>query len=235
VSGGLRLDGVSAGYGAATVLRDVSLTVAPGRVTALLGANGAGKTTLLRAAMGLATTTAGAVSLDSVALDRLSPEARAMRGLGWCPEGRRVFASLTVRENLLAASDEAAAARAMRVQEMTALFPDLGDKLDERAWRLSGGQQQMLAVARALMRRPRVLLLDEPTQGLAPRTAAAVLQAARMLADHDGVAVLLAEQNARRALAVAEDAVVLRRGAIAWSGPAALLRDEPTLRAALYG
>ena len=220
----LHIESLTVGHGGEPVLRDVSLAVEPGRVVALLGANGAGKTTLLRAVMGLVRAN-GRVRIGGREIGALSAERRAQAGLGYVPEGRRVFAGLTVRENVEVAAIGGAASRGRRIEEMFALFPALAEKADERAWRLSGGQQQMLAIARALAMRPPVLLLDEPSLGLAPIIAREVFTRLRAIAD-DGVAVLLAEQNAARALAIADEAVVLARGGVARRGSAAGLTPE---------
>ena len=224
MSAALHIEALTVGHGGEPVLRDVSLSVEPGRVVALLGANGAGKTTLLRAVMGLTPGT-GHIRIGDRQIGDLSPERRARAGLGYVPEGRRVFAGLTVRENVEVAVVAGAALRARRVEEMFALFPALAEKTRERAWRLSGGQQQMLAIARALANRPPVLLLDEPSLGLAPIVAHELFARLRAVAD-DGVAVLLAEQNAARALAIADEAVVLARGGVAHRSPSAALTPE---------
>jgi branched-chain amino acid transport system ATP-binding protein len=224
VSAALLIESLTVGYGGEPVLRDVSLAIQSGRILALLGANGAGKTTLLRAAMGLVPSV-GRVLIGERRIDDLSPERRARLGLGYVPEGRRVFPGLTVRENIEVAIADGAALRSRRVAEMFTLFPVLAEKARERAWRLSGGQQQMLAIARALASAPPVLLLDEPSLGLAPIVAREVFARLRSVAD-GGVAVLLTEQNAARALAIADEAVVLARGGVAHRGPAAGLSPE---------
>jgi len=229
----LDIAGLSVSYGGAQAVDNVSLTVPGGRVVALLGANGAGKSSLLRAVIGLQAAVVDRLAIDGRDLAALPPERRAAAGLGYVPEGRRVFAGLTVRENIEVAIDGAAGPRAARVADMLALFPDLAAKAGERAWRLSGGQQQMLAIARALARRPRALLLDEPSLGLAPQVAAAVFSRLRGIAD-DGIAVLLAEQNAARALAIADEAVVLAHGRVALSGDAKQMSaDDDALMALL--
>lgn len=236
MTGVLDIAGLSVSYGGARAVDNVSFAVPGGRVVALLGANGAGKSSLLRAVIGLQAAEVDRLALDDRDLAALSVERRADAGLGYVPEGRRVFAGLTVRENIEVAIDGRAApraARAARVADMLALFPDLAAKAGERAWRLSGGQQQMLAIARALARRPRALLLDEPSLGLAPQIAAVVFARLRAIAD-DGVAVLLAEQNAARALAIADEAVVLTHGRVALCGDAKQMSaDDDALMALL--
>jgi branched-chain amino acid transport system ATP-binding protein len=231
----LQIEGLSVAYGGARAIDDVSLAVGGGRVVALLGANGAGKSSLLQAVVGLVPATMRRLVLDDTDLAALPPERRADAGLSYVPEGRRVFAGLTVRENIEVVIDGGAGLRQARVADMLALFPDLAAKADDRAWRLSGGQQQMLAVARALVRRPRALLLDEPSLGLAPRIAADVFRRLRAIAD-EGVAVLLAEQNAARALSIADEAVVLSHGRVAFTGAASQMSaDDAALTALLAG
>ncbi len=231
----LEIEGLSVAYGGARAVDDVSLAVGGGRIVALLGANGAGKSSLLRAVIGLAPAVMRRLVLGGIDLAALPSERRADAGLGYVPEGRRVFAGLTVRENIEVVIDGAAGLRQARVADMLALFPDLAEKADERAWRLSGGQQQMLAVARALVRRPRALLLDEPSLGLAPRIASEVFRRLRAIAD-EGVAVLLAEQNAARALSIADEAVVLAHGKVALAGVASqVAADDATLMTLLAG
>jgi len=224
MSAALHIESLTASHGGEPVLRDIWLSVEPGHIVALLGANGAGKTTLLRAVIGLVAST-GRIRIGDRRIDQLSPERRARSGLGYVPGGRRVFAGLTVRENIEVAVVGGGGLRGCRVDEMFALFPALAEKATERAWRLSGGQQQMLAIARALANRPPVLLLDEPSLGLAPIIAHEVFSRLRAIAD-EGVAVLLAEQNATRALTIANEAVVLARGGVAHRGPAAGLAPE---------
>jgi len=232
MNGLLRMEGVSAGYGGATAVDGVTLTVEAGESVALLGANGAGKSTLLKAVLGLVPST-GRVLFDGMHLGPLSPERRVRLGLGYVPEGRRVFPGMSVRDNLEVASFAAAAERRRLLEEVFALFPQLRAKAEERAWRLSGGQQQMLAIGRALMGRPRLLLLDEPSLGLSPLLSGEVFAAVRAIA-HTGTAVLVAEQSTARALAVGERAVLLRLGRVLHDGPAAGL-DKDALRAAFLG
>jgi branched-chain amino acid transport system ATP-binding protein len=204
---------------AALEIGDVS--VEAGEIVALLGGNGAGKTTLLETVLGFHPGRAVLFGRDASAL---TVEQRIALGIGYVPEGRRVFAGLTVRENLEASSSLPARQRRQRLDEMLALFPMLGERPEARAWLLSGGQQQMLALARALMDRPRLLLLDEPTLGLAPVVVADLLKRLTAMTA-DGTAILLAEQRAALALAVATRGLVLSRGQIVQSGTAAALAD----------
>ena len=207
------------------VLAIGELTMSAGEVVALLGGNGAGKTTLLETVLGFRQ---GAVRLFGRDAASLSVEQRVALGVGYVPEGRRVFAGLTVRENLEAASSLPAGERRLRVEEMLALFPMLGERPDARAWLLSGGQQQMLALARAEMNGAKLLLLDEPTLGLAPTVVADLFKRLASLSAN-GTAILLSEQRAGLALRVASRAVVLSRGRIVRQTAAAELLADPTL------
>ena len=210
----------------APVLEAAGFSVTAGEIVALLGGNGAGKTTLLETILGFVP---GAdVRIFGRDVAALSVEQRVALGVGYVPEGRRVFAGLTVRENLEAASVLPAAERNRRVEEMFALFPMLRERPEARAWLLSGGQQQMLALARAMMDRPGLLLLDEPTMGLAPIVVAELFQKLRELAA-EGTAILLSEQRAGPALTVAGRGIVLSRGRIVREGRAADLAIDPTL------
>ncbi|WP_042704763.1 ABC transporter ATP-binding protein [Azospirillum sp. B506] len=228
----LSIRGLSAGYGGADALDDVSLDLAAGETVALLGANGAGKSTLLKALIGLVPAR-GELRLDGADLGGLATEARVRRGIGYVPEGRRVFPGMSVRDNLEVAGRSAARDRAQDVERVFALFPDLAFKSRESAWRLSGGQQQMLSLGRALMGRPRLLLLDEPSLGLSPKLADELFAAVRNIAE-TGTAVLLAEQSAARALTVAPRAVLLRLGRVVGDGLAAAV-SEQALHAAFFG
>jgi branched-chain amino acid transport system ATP-binding protein len=213
------------------VLEIGEVSVDAGEIVALLGGNGAGKTTLLETVLGFHPGRAVLFGQDASAF---SVEQRIALGVGYVPEGRRVFASLTVRENLEASSSLPARQRRQRLDEMLALFPMLGERPEARAWLLSGGQQQMLALARALMDRPRLLLLDEPTLGLAPVVVADLLRRlAAMTAD--GTAVLLAEQRAALALGVARRGIVLSRGQVVRRGSAAELAVDPALADLMAG
>jgi branched-chain amino acid transport system ATP-binding protein len=213
------------------VLEIGEVSVEAGEIVALLGGNGAGKTTLLETVLGFHP---GRVMLFGRDASALAVEQRIALGVGYVPERRRVFAGLTVRENLEASSSLPAAQRRQRVDEMLALFPMLGERPEARAWLLSGGQQQMLALARALMDRPRLLLLDEPTLGLAPVVVADLLRRLTAMTA-DGTAILLAEQRAAVALAVASRGLVLSRGRIVQSGPAATLAADPALADLMAG
>ena len=208
------------------VLEVPGFSVAAGEIVALLGGNGAGKTTLLETVLGFVP--GEGIRLFGHDVSDLSVEQRVALGLGYVPQGRRVFAGLTVRENLEAASALPAAERNRRIEEMFALFPMLGERPAARAWLLSGGQQQMLALVRAMMDRPGLLLLDEPTLGLAPVVVAELFQKLRELAA-GGTAILLSEQRAGPALTVASRGVVLSRGRIVREGSAVELARDPAL------
>jgi len=233
----LRVRDLSAGYGRLTVLRGVSLDVAAGEVVALLGANGAGKTTLLRSLSGLLRP-AGRVELFGAVTSPRSPEQMARLGVGHVPQGRGTFPNLTVRENLLAG---AAVRRAERerveadIEAWLEMFPPLRARLGLPAGGLSGGEQQMLAVSRAMMGRPRLLLLDEPSLGLAPRVVHELYERLAALNEQWGTAMLVVEQNATVALATARRAYVLESGRIAVSGDCADLRSDPRVKQAYLG
>jgi branched-chain amino acid transport system ATP-binding protein len=213
------------------VLTIGDLTVGTGEIVALLGGNGAGKTTMLETVLGFRL---GAVSLFGRDVTRLAVEQRVALGVGYVPERRRVFAGLTVRENLEAASSLPADARRRRVEDMLALFPMLGERPEARAWLLSGGQQQMLALARAEMSGAKLLLLDEPTLGLAPSVVADLFQRLTALAA-EGTAILLSEQRAGLALRVAGRGAVLSRGRIVRQATAAELLADPALADLMAG
>jgi branched-chain amino acid transport system ATP-binding protein len=231
----LALDGVSVAYGKRRALDGVSLTVGAGEIVTLLGANGSGKSTTLRAISGLVRPTAGRVVFDGRDITRAAPDAIVAAGVGHVPEGREIFPEFTVRENLLVGGHTAPrAAIAEAVERAFALFPVLRERARQLAGTLSGGEQQMLAIARALMIRPRLLLLDEPSLGLAPRVAREIFHVIARL-NAEGVTVLLVEQNARRALALASRAYVLETGRVVVSGPARALAADPRIRAAYLG
>jgi branched-chain amino acid transport system ATP-binding protein len=228
----LVLRNVTAGYGRTTVLRDVSLTVPSGRLVALLGPNGAGKTTLLRVASGLLRPAAGEVLLAGENVTRCAPNQRARSGLCLIPEGRGIFRSLTVRDNLR--MQVPPWERDTAVDIAVAAFPILGQRLSQVAGSLSGGQQQMLALGRAYLSRPAVVLLDEVSMGLAPRVVDEIFAALASLAT-TGVALLLVEQYVNRALEMADDVVLLDRGAVTYAGAAGDLDEAAVLRGYLGG
>jgi branched-chain amino acid transport system ATP-binding protein len=206
----LIVERLDAGYGGVRVLHGASLAVAPGEVLALMGRNGAGKSTLLKAIMGLVRPTAGAVTLGETRIDALPAHDVPRHGIAWVPQGRRLFAELTVAENLeigLMAAGHGAATRARAL----ALFPRLGDRLAQVSGTLSGGEQQMLAIARALCTEPRVLLLDEPTEGLQPSLIALIRDTIRSLKS-GGVATILVEQHVEAALSLADRITFLANG-----------------------
>lgn len=233
----LSLDDVHAAYGEVIALHGVSLTVQPTEIVALLGANGAGKTTALRCISGLIHPMRGEITLNGAPIHRLGPEAIVRAGIGHVPEGRRVFPGLTVTENIrLGASirgDKAGIAADMK--RMLDLFPDLGRLRHALGWTLSGGQQQMLAIARGLMTRPRFLLMDEPSLGLAPILVQAVFEAIQEINTRLGTAVLLVEQNANMALAIAQRGYVLETGRVVLAGGAGDLLNNPDVRRAYLG
>ncbi|GAA1948014.1 ABC transporter ATP-binding protein [Nocardioides panacihumi] len=213
----LELRNVHASYGATAVLRDVSLTVAPGSVTALIGPNGAGKTTSLRVASGLMRLTSGQVIVDGVDVTRASASARAKGGMCHVPEGRGVYRNLTVRENLLMQASSTGAKESIEIA--TSVFPRLGERLSQKAGTLSGGEQQMLALSAAYVAQPQLVLVDEPSLGLAPIIVDLVFEFLQTLREK-GVALLLVDQYALRTLSIADHAYVLRRGEIAYDGNA---------------
>ena len=225
----IELRGVTAGYDGLVAVHDLDLAVEPGEVVALLGANGAGKSTTVRAVCGLVRVQRGSVALAGTDVTTATPRDRARLGLATVPDDRGVFTQLTVGENLVVGSPRRGPA--LPLDEW---FPDLAPLVDRRAGLLSGGEQTMLALARALAGRPRALLVDELTAGLAPGTADAVLLTLRRAATDGGTAILLAEQNARLALETADRAVVLRRGLVALVGVPADVAAQPGVLEATY-
>ena len=218
-------------YGGIVALRGASLSVPRGRIVALIGANGAGKTTLLNTICGVLRAASGDVRFDGAALLGEPTHRVARRGVIMVPEGRQILGPLSVRENLelgrLAAAHRPQHAQT-DIEKIFALFPRLRERADGQAGLLSGGEQQMLAIGRALMGAPQVLLLDEPSLGLAPKVVAQVFAALRAL-NESGLTILLVEQKARRALEIAHDGYVLERGQIVFSGAAAELQREPRI------
>ncbi len=226
----LTVDNLSAGYGPVLALDDVSLIAGRGEITAVLGANGAGKTTLLRTISGLVRAKSGTVSLDGRPLTGVSTEDLPALGLAHVPEGRGVLAEMTVEENLrlgaLGSRRKASTGDLRRIYE---LFPVLAERRTGLAHVLSGGERQMLVIGRALLSRPKVLLLDEPSLGLAPRIVAQIFELLRGLVRDDGLTVVLVEQNARSALSIADHGVVLNLGKVVVRDDAATLADGSDL------
>jgi len=219
----LILDGIDALYGDSHVLHSVSFGLGEGRVLALLGRNGAGKTTCMSTVVGFLRPRKGGVRLFGEAVERLAPDVISRKGIGLVPQGRRVFPTLTVKENL-----QVAARGPSRLQYIFELFPRLKERVEQHAGSLSGGEQQMLAIARALMGNPRVLLMDEPSEGLAPLIVAEVGRTiARLKAE--GQSIVLVEQNVKLAFSLADDVVILNTGRVAFAGPVAAVRDNESL------
>jgi ABC-type branched-subunit amino acid transport system ATPase component len=230
----LRIQHLSVRYGPTVALNNVTLLQDQRSIVALLGPNGAGKSSLLKAVMGLVPTASGSVQFAYRHVTQEPPEARAHLGLAYVPEGRRVFPGLTARENLEVAAFADAAERKRRLDRVLALFPQLPPHLDRRAWQLSGGQQQMLAIGRALMTAPKLLLLDEPSAGLSPIAAEKLFDTIRGI-HAEGTAIAMVEQNALEALAIANRGVILVDGRNAREGAAAELATDPEVRRIFLG
>jgi branched-chain amino acid transport system ATP-binding protein len=232
VTEALSLSGIDALYGDSHVLHEVSFSLPSGKVLALLGRNGAGKSTCMSAIVGFLAPRKGSVRLFGETITGLVPEAIARRGVGFVPQGRRVFATLTVTENLLVAFQERS--KTWNLGRVFELFPRLKERARQHAGSLSGGEQQMLAIGRALMGNPRVLLMDEPSEGLAPLVVAEVGRTiARLKAE--GQSILLVEQNMNLALELADEVVILNTGRVAYSGTAAEARANDALVAQQLG
>jgi len=233
----LQLKGVAAAYGPVEVLRGVDLDVEEGGITTLLGANGAGKTTTLRAICQLLVRTTGEISLGGARIDGMATEGIVRLGLAHVPDGRGTFTDLTVEENLrLGAYTRRDRSRvAADLARIYDFFPRLRERCGQQAGTLSGGEQQMLAIARALMLRPKLLLLDEPSFGLAPRVVQDIFRILRTINKEEHVSMLLVEQNAAQALALADHAYVLETGNIALSGPARDISGDDSVRRVYLG
>jgi branched-chain amino acid transport system ATP-binding protein len=231
----LSLERISSYYGDARALADVSLEVGDGEIVAVIGSNGAGKTTMLRTVSGLIRPRSGRICFQGEPIERMQAHQLIRRGIAHVPEGRRLFAQMTVRENLLMGAYGAPSwkERAALIDEVCALFPVLNERIGQLAGTLSGGERQMLATARALMARPRLLMLDEPSLGLAPKIVETILAIIQDV-NRRGVAVLLVEQNAQLALKTAARAYLLESGAVVKSGMTAeFLADESVRRSYL--
>jgi branched-chain amino acid transport system ATP-binding protein len=227
----LQLENVTAGYGEAVVLNQVSFSLAAGETLALLGRNGTGKTTLINTLAGATRQHAGRIMLDGVALHGLASHARAAAGIGWVPQERNIFKSLTVLENLTAVA-RPGAWTAQRVFDM---FPRLAERQTNMGNQLSGGEQQMLAVGRALVLNPKILLLDEPLEGLAPIIVQELLRAIRRITREEGMSAIIVEQHPQAILAISHHAVVLDQGRVIHSGDAAELLQQTDLLDRLLG
>ena len=227
----LTVEGLSAGYGEAVVLQDVSFSLQEGATLALLGRNGTGKTTLINTLVGATRQHAGRIGLAGVALHKLPSHARAAAGIGWVPQERNIFKSLTVHENLTAV----ARSGKWTPEGVYAMFPRLAERKGNLGTQLSGGEQQMLAVARALVVNPRLLLLDEPLEGLAPIIVEELLRAIRRITREEGLSAIIVEQHPQAILAISDQALVLDRGTIAHAGTARELREDPALVDRLLG
>jgi branched-chain amino acid transport system ATP-binding protein len=232
----LSVTDLHAGYGESQVLQGISLEVGAGEVICLLGANGAGKTTTMAALTGLIRATSGHVLLAGEDLLAMPPHRRVERGMTLSPEGRKVFPNLTVEENLFLGSfnKNARSGRAAKLAEVYDLFPKLAERREQKAGLMSGGEQQMLAIGRAIMAKPRLLLLDEPSLGLAPKIVLLVFEAIRQIA-RTNISILLVEQNTQAALSVASRGYVISGGRIVHSGDAEGLRHSREMKAAFVG
>jgi branched-chain amino acid transport system ATP-binding protein len=234
----LHVENLSAGYGEAVILNDVSLALAQGETLALLGRNGTGKTTLMNTLAGATRQHAGTIMLGGVALHKLASHERAAAGIGWVPQERNIFKSLTVHENLTAVARPVRAGSAHRSwtpQRVYELFPRLAERKGNLGTQLSGGEQQMLAVGRALVLNPRLLLLDEPLEGLAPIIVEELLRAIARITRDEGLSAIIVEQHPQAILAISHRSVVLDHGTVVHSGTADELRAAPQLLDRLLG
>jgi branched-chain amino acid transport system ATP-binding protein len=233
----LEVTDLSVSYGAISALRGITLKVPPGAIVTLIGGNGAGKTTTLRTISGLLRPKAGKVTFLGEDISRLAPHKIVGRGLGHVPEGRMIFSNLTVDENLAMGAylqrDKAAIARTR--DYVFGIFPRLKERLRQSAGTLSGGEQQMLAIGRALMGEPKFLMLDEPSLGIAPRLISTIFEKIVEINRERGIAILLVEQNANLALEVSGYAYVLETGCVSMEGPSADLKTNPQLKASYLG
>ncbi len=218
----LKVSALSAGYGKALVLHGISMSIEQGKAVALLGRNGVGKTTTLNTIVGLTRYNAGSIVLDGIDITRMSPERRVEAGVGWVPQERGIFRSLTVEENITAV----ARAGKWTLAAVYELFPRLKERRANLGNQLSGGEQQMLSIARALVLNPKMLLLDEPTEGLAPIIVEELLLAIRRIVRDEGLAAIIVEQHAQQILAITDHAIILDRGSVAYTGDSVRLADD---------
>jgi branched-chain amino acid transport system ATP-binding protein len=221
----LAVEHLCAGYGAAVVLGDVSLTLAQGQSLALLGRNGMGKTTLLNSIIGVTSRHGGTIRLGGADITKLRPEQRAHAGIGWVPQERNIFRSLTVEENMTAVARPGK----WDVARVYTMFPRLRERRANMGNQLSGGEQQMLAVGRALVLNPRLMLLDEPTEGLAPIIVQELMSALARIVRDEGLSTIIVEQHAQKVLGVTDQAVILERGAVVYAGSSQSLRDDTAI------
>jgi len=221
----LAIEGLSAGYGRAVVLSEVSLRLGEGEALAVLGRNGVGKTTLIDTIVGVTRRFGGSIMLAGRDLSALAPELRAGLGVGWVPQERNIFRSLSVEENITAVARPGP----WSLDRVFAMFPRLKDRRRQPGGALSGGEQQMLAIARALATNPRLLLLDEPTEGLAPIIVEELLRALQDLFRHEGMTGIVVEQHAQKILPITDRALILERGCVAYQGSSAGLLADPVL------
>ncbi|ALJ38739.1 leucine/isoleucine/valine transporter ATP-binding subunit [Azospirillum sp. Sp 7] len=227
----LAIENLHVTMGPQEILHGIDLTVAQGAIVAVLGSNGVGKTTLMRAISGVYRASRGGIAFRGEAIANLPAHRIVKLGLSQAPEGRQIFSNMSVRENLVLGGGDVGLGELDRMLDM---FPVLRERLRQNAGSLSGGEQQMLCIARALMRRPALLLLDEPSLGLAPMVVAQIFDLVQRIRA-EGVSILLVEQNARAALRVADHAAVMEDGRIVLAGPAAQLRDDPRIAEAYLG
>jgi len=236
MTAGLTIDGVYTAYDKADVLEGVSLQVAPGRITCLLGSNGSGKTTLIRSVLGLTPPRAGRISFDGADITRLPPHRVVAAGIACIPEGRRVFAKLTVEENLRlgAYQERSEAVTRARIAEIYSIFPRLAERRAQLAGTMSGGEQAMVSIGRGLMRAPKLLLVDEPSLGLSPLLVKENFNIIRRINER-GITVFLVEQNVHQTLAISHYGYVLAKGRVVAAGTPAELADRPEVREAYFG
>ena len=227
----LALEGISAGYGEALILSGISLRIREGESLALLGRNGTGKTTLINTIVGLTRRRAGTISLSGRDITRLRPDQRALAGIGWVPQERNIFKSLTVDENITAVATKGP----WTLERIFEMFPRLAERRRNMGNQLSGGEQQMLAIGRALALNPRVLLLDEPTEGLAPIIVDELLNALRKIVREEGLAAIIVEQSPRKILPLTDSAMILDRGMVAHQAASAELAQDAATLSTLLG
>ncbi len=221
----LNVQGLTAGYGEAVVLSDVTFKFAEGQALALLGRNGMGKTTLVNSIIGVTRHIGGTISLDGRDITSLRPDQRAHAGIGWVPQERNIFRSLTVEENMTAVARPGP----WTLAKVYTMFPRLAERRRNLGNQLSGGEQQMLAIGRALILNPRIILLDEPLEGLAPILITELLAALRRIIREEGLSAILVEQNAQKILSVTDQAIIIERGSIVYQGDSAALKVDRAL------